>query len=256
MNSLIFLCLSAFSGFVLAAQEPKDDVTFEVPEYILPCKRDDPKLNICLKGTFNHLRPYLVSGIKDIDVPSIDPLEIDKLVMENGHGAVRVKATFSNVTVNGASNYSIGSIKADIRNLNIELGMKLPKIEIRGKYEVVGNVLLFPVRSRGDFWAVFLDVDAAAKIYGKEVHNKQRVKFMKVEKMYVDFQLQKSRFRVRDIINNGNIIGEAMNQFLNQNANEIIGEMKPAASRAIARHFMAFLNSAFLKVPMQIWLPE
>lgn len=37
----------------------------------------------------------------------------------------------------------------------IDLGFVLPKVEIRGKYEVTGNVLLFPVRSKGDFWAVF-----------------------------------------------------------------------------------------------------
>lgn len=28
-------------------------------------------------------------------------------------------------------------------------------MEVRGKYEVIGNVLLLPVRSNGDFWAEF-----------------------------------------------------------------------------------------------------
>lgn len=51
-------------------------------------------------------------------------------------------------------------------------------------------------------------------------------------------------------------LGEAINQFMNQNADEIIAEMKPAASLSIARHFKSFLNSAFLKVPMKIWLPD
>lgn len=47
-----------------------------------------------------------------------------------------------------------------------------------------------------------------------------------------------------------------MNRFLNNNAQEIIEEMKPAASVAIARHFKAFLNGAFLKIPVQTWLLE
>lgn len=50
------------------------------------------------------------------------------------------------------------------------------------------------------------------------------------------------------------ILGEAINQFLNNNSEEIIKEMKPAASVSIARHFKSFLNSAFLKVPLKIWL--
>lgn len=84
---------------------------FFVAEYILPCYKSDPDINTCLMGTFNHLRPYLVSGLTDINVPSIDPLFIDKLVMENGQGPLRIRAVFNNITVTGASNYSIDKIK-------------------------------------------------------------------------------------------------------------------------------------------------
>lgn len=47
-----------------------------------------------------------------------------------------------------------------------------------------------------------------------------------------------------------------MNQFLNNNADEIITEMKPAASHSIARHFKDVLNGAFMKVPLKVWLPD
>lgn len=80
-------------------------------EYILPCHRNDPKINICLRGTFNHLRSYLVSGLTDLGVPSIEPLVIPRLAMENGAGPVRVRALFQNITVVGASNYSVGTIE-------------------------------------------------------------------------------------------------------------------------------------------------
>ncbi|CAH1369259.1 hypothetical protein MTP99_010726 [Tenebrio molitor] len=239
---------------VTNAAEKND--TFKTPEYIIPCYKSDPEINKCLQHTFNHLRPYLLTGIKDIDVPSIDPLKIDRLLMENGQGAFRIRALFHNVTASGGSNYTINKIKADVINYNIELGFKLPRVEIKGKYEVNGNVLLFPVRSKGDFWAIFLDVDAAARIFGKEFQDKDNTRYMKIEKLLIDFRLQKSRFRVRDNINHGNIIGEAMNQFLNNNANEIIAEMKPAANAAIAKHFKAFLNGAFLKLPLKVWLPD
>jgi hypothetical protein len=37
------------------------------------------------------------------------------------------------------------------------MGLALPRIEATGKYEVTGNILLFPVRSKGEFWAVFCE---------------------------------------------------------------------------------------------------
>lgn len=47
-----------------------------------------------------------------------------------------------------------------------------------------------------------------------------------------------------------------MNQFLNNNSDEIIKEMKPAANAALAKHFKGFLNTAFLNLPLKIWLPD
>lgn len=51
-------------------------------------------------------------------------------------------------------------------------------------------------------------MDGLGKIYGKEIRDKEGTRFMKVDKMLVDFKLHKSRFRVRDVINHGNIIGK------------------------------------------------
>ncbi|XP_050310040.1 circadian clock-controlled protein daywake-like [Anthonomus grandis grandis] len=244
-----------FGVYAQGEEARKNETQFTTPEYILPCYKSDPNLNKCLQGTFNHLRPYLVNGLTDINVPSIDPFKLDKIVIENGQGPLKVKASFYNVTAQGAQNYTVEKINANVDDYIIEIGFKFPRMDIRGKYDVNGNVLLFPVRSKGDFWAIFLDIEAAAKIYGVEFI-RDNVRYMRVEKMLVDFKLKKSRFRIRDIINHSNIIGEAMNNFLNNNSEEIIREMKPAARLSIARHFKGFLNSAFMQLPLKIWLPD
>ena len=75
--------------------------------------------------------------------------------MENGQGAVRVRALFSNITALGPGNYTIGKVRVDIPSLRLDLHLSIPKIELAGRYEVAGNVLLFPIQSQGDFWALF-----------------------------------------------------------------------------------------------------
>ena len=37
-------------------------------EYIKPCRRDDPELLKCFMGSLEHLKPYLASGIPEIEV--------------------------------------------------------------------------------------------------------------------------------------------------------------------------------------------
>lgn len=50
-------------------------------------------------------------GIEELTVPPIEPLNIPKMQMENGHGAVRVRAILSNMTIHGASNYTVLNVR-------------------------------------------------------------------------------------------------------------------------------------------------
>lgn len=99
------------------------------------------------------------------------------------------------------------------------------------------------------------DVAAVARVQGKE-EIKNGVRYMRIARLLVDFNLGRSRFRIVDQLNGDNVIGQAMNQFLNQNSKEIIEEMRPAASASIAKHFQSFLNTAFLQLPMKVWLQD
>lgn len=85
---------------------------------------------------------------------------------------------------------------------------------------------------------------------------KDGIRYMLISRMLVDFSLGHAKFRVTDQLNGDNVIGQAMNQFLNQNANEIIEEMRPAASGSIAKHFKEFLNTAFSRLPLKMWMHD
>ena len=85
--------------------------------------------------------------------------------------------------------------------------LSIPRVESRGKYEVVGNVLVLPVRSNGEFWAEFTDITAIAKVYGKEVQRNGE-SYMHIEKLVIDFTMKNARFKVKDNVNSGNVLGK------------------------------------------------
>ncbi|KAL0101133.1 hypothetical protein PUN28_018764 [Cardiocondyla obscurior] len=228
---------------------------FPTPEYILPCSRNDPKIEACFFNTLAHIQPYLVKGIPELDVPPIEPLVIPELKMENGQGPVRVRAIFTNITTIGPGNYSISKVRVNISSYRFDLHLSLPKIEIHGSYDINGNVLLFPIQSQGDFWALFGDVKAIARMQGVE-EVKDGVRYMKISRLLIDFSLGRARFRINDHLNGNNVIGQAMNQFLNQNIKEIIEEMRPAASASIAKYFKDFLNGVFTQLPLKVWMHD
>lgn len=119
------------------------------------------------------------------------------------------------------------------------------------------------------------DITSIAKVYGKAVQRNGDT-YMDIEKMTIDFTMKNARFKVKDNVNSQNVLGkmsnfgsyfcqtktkriyfcsgEAINQFLNTNANELVKEMRPAASQSIAKLFKNILNQAFSRIPMSQWL--
>jgi hypothetical protein len=96
---------------------------------------------------------------------------------------------------------------------------------------------------------------------------------MTIDKMVVDFVMKGARFRVKDqghqqlskwrklisfciSLNFRTPTDEVINQFLNQNAHELVQEMRVPASQSLAKVFKKFLDSAFSNLPMKIWLGE
>lgn len=100
-------------------QSIKNDILcktfFVAATYILPCQRNDPQINQCIKRSFNHLKPFLGKGLAEINVPPLEPLLIEQMNMDNDAGAVRIKARFSEILAKGASNYTIKEVRSDVK---------------------------------------------------------------------------------------------------------------------------------------------
>lgn len=96
--------------------------------------------------------------------------------------------------------------------------LTIPRVEARGKYEIIGNVLLLPVRSNGEFYAEFTDITAIIKVYGKEQTRDDDV-YMHIEKLGLDFTMKNARFKVKDNINSQNVLGKFI--FIHRKLNTI-----------------------------------
>lgn len=106
------------------------------------------------------------------------------------------------------------------------------------------------------FFCQFLE-DAAglAKLHGKEIFV-DRIKYLNIDKVGVDYKIGRARFRIRDQGTGSKILSEAINNFLNHNWREVLEEMKHTASSAIEKYVKQIVNKALLKIPVDLWLLE
>lgn len=73
--------------------------------YIPICKRSSPAFNMCIKMATVIVQPYISQGIKELNIPAIEPLEIPMVKLEQGTPAVNYKATLTNIRIYGLSKY-------------------------------------------------------------------------------------------------------------------------------------------------------
>lgn len=79
--------------------------------YLKICHRKDPKLNECVQESIEKLRPKLATGIKELLLPSCEPLVIPQIAIKQNAGAVSMESIYSNVLVHGLTNFTLHGVR-------------------------------------------------------------------------------------------------------------------------------------------------
>lgn len=79
--------------------------------YLKICHRKDPKLNECVQESIEKLRPKLAQGVKELLIPSCEPLEIPQVAIKQNAGAVSMESLYSNILVHGLTNFTLNGVR-------------------------------------------------------------------------------------------------------------------------------------------------
>lgn len=139
------------------------------------------------------------------------------------------------------------------RQLNFEL--ELPRLRIRAKYNLKGNILLLPLVGNGDVAMALKNVRTA--VYTKiSLRNETQTgdEIIHIDEMKVSFQVGAMRIHLKNLFNGNEILAASINAFLNQNGNEVIAELRPDLELGLADIFHGLWNNVFSKMPTKLWL--
>lgn len=75
------------------------------------CRRNDPKIGTCIKQSVENLKPALIKGIPEMNVPPLDPFKMANVVIFDGTQIPNLKASLANLEVTGLSNFDITKLK-------------------------------------------------------------------------------------------------------------------------------------------------
>ncbi|KAK0164304.1 hypothetical protein PV328_002948 [Microctonus aethiopoides] len=216
-------------------------IAIELSSIVPVCGRRNPNLDECVKNSFNSLRPKLIKGIPELDVPSIEPLTFEySLPITNLNG---IKANISNIKLYNASTYEIQNIHVDFENKKIECLLHFNKMKLVADYELSAKILV-QIEGKG---SIELNIDDAElkttlgytikdskkgeKFYFTSATNKLKMK---------DFQT-----RFSSLVQEGSntaVINESIDEVLNSNHREIAISVIPGFEKALAAKILTIGN--------------
>lgn len=122
--------------------------------YIQICSQSDPRLGACIRKSITALRPYLINGIPELDIPSLDPLFVPEIKIEQA-GGVQIDSTFRNVEITGATNFRLRSVRADAEKDKFRMKVWFPDLMLKSDYDIQGQLLMLPIKGTGKCYGNF-----------------------------------------------------------------------------------------------------
>nr|XP_018909208.1 PREDICTED: protein takeout-like [Bemisia tabaci] len=222
---------------------------------IQPCPQSDPELNKCVLQQVTKGKPYIAKGVPELNIPSVEPLHIPMVTLEQGTQAVNYKAKLKDLKVYGLSHYKFQKIDLNLDTLMVSGMLSIPVLHLESDYTIRGRALLVPIQGNGIFKANLTDAKVKVKMQGKLVDRKGQ-EYLEVKDTMVKLDIGGATAHFGNLFNGDKTLGAATNSFLNENAKDIIDEVKPAVESVVNMLIDDIVNKVFKSLPFLKVFPK
>ncbi|XP_017469407.1 PREDICTED: protein takeout-like [Rhagoletis zephyria] len=237
-----FLLTFLISSCLLLATAASSNFPADIPR----CRVGDTD---CITRTSTNLvRQYGRTGYQAAGFPIIEPFVVKRFDISDGRaGSLNLKLNFRDVNVEGLSGVKIDrsvGFERDPATSKFEMYGSFPKIVLSGKYVADGRILFLPIKGDGDADIVLHNPKFSVK-FKPSVHPKDGKTYLSVNKLKVLVEPQRMAIKLTNLFNGDPALGNNLNEFLNQNWQEVWNELQPSIHLAIADIVKNILHTLF-----------
>uniref|UniRef100_A0A182XX17 Uncharacterized protein n=1 Tax=Anopheles stephensi TaxID=30069 RepID=A0A182XX17_ANOST len=249
------------SGIKLQVEKEKAfmEVIFAYPPFAAAtysrCKpADEPCIVQAITDTFHKFQ----GGVPGLGLAALDPLRIDEMDIVQGTGPVNIVLNFKNVDITGFKDVLVKKAKGFTTSPNVmEMNLLLPVASLVGSYKIKGKVLILPIQGEGASNMTMVNCDFLMKWNGGLEKRENGKEYYQMNKIKATFDTTRFYMHLTNLFNGDKALGDNMNQFLNDNWEDILKELKPAIIGAFTKIFRAIITNVFENVPYdELFLPS
>ncbi|XP_035782487.1 protein takeout-like [Anopheles albimanus] len=221
-------------------------------------KRCNPGDEQCLIAAVTETFQKYRHGLPELGLASLDPLRIEEMDIVQGEGPVNIVLNFKNVDITGFSDVIVKKAKGITANPNVmEMNLVIPMASLVGSYKIKGKVLILPIQGEGTSNMTMANCDFLMKWNGGLQKRADGKEYYQMNKIKATFDTTRFYMQLSNLFNGDKLLGDNMNQFLNDNWQDILKELKPSIIGAFTKIFRAIITNVFENVPYtDLFLPQ
>ncbi|XP_034934988.1 uncharacterized protein [Chelonus insularis] len=210
----------------------------KVPSYIKVCGRRNPELDTCIKNSVESLRQVLRTGIPELQVPSLDYLELDEgLPLAD---TKELKAHAKDVKLHNLTLFQINQLHINLESKSIELDLFLKHLKLNGDYDVTARIIV-PVSGKGPIEIDVENVNVKTTLRYRLINTKKgKQLFFTSMTCKLSIETYHSNFIARE--GPDATFSEAINSVLNSSQQEIIDGIIPSLEKSVSNKVLELAN--------------
>ncbi|RZB54430.1 JHBP domain containing protein [Asbolus verrucosus] len=221
----------------------------KLPSSFRKCDRNKKDFNQCLSKAVEDAVRQLTKPIKELGLPSMEPLEVPSLVIGAGSGAVAFEQNYQNTSVSGYGKMSCSKAEMNFETKTFYVHCTFPEVKMEFKYEISGRILLLPIYGKGP-GAITLERVETDLTFKLDEYDKKGVKYFKVANVTLVMDPQLIRFKLENLFDGDEALGRNINSVLNDNWKEVFADVKPSYEDAFGKIYFSIFNNVLSKVPV------
>ncbi|RZC38061.1 takeout [Asbolus verrucosus] len=226
------------------------------PDYVRTCYKKDPNFINCSTHAVQVLFDAIPKGEPAIGLDPLDPLHIPKIkILQGGGGPVTVNASLSNVTVVGFGKTQVLYNSVDPVTYDFLTKLRLERLRIDGLYELLGRILVIPLRGKGSCWFDAKNIDIVAKS-DVTLEKRDGFHFYNVTAIHVKFSIGGLKLHMGNLFDGIKALEESTNAYLNANWKPVAESLNPILSKTIEDIMIGILKRVFDNIPADFFIAD
>jgi len=220
------------------------------------CALTESDVNVCLLDLAQRIKPYMKSGIPELNIPQADPLLIDSIAFDLKNALIDVNVVFTENEVSGLSEHELIYINADKTAKTIAMKMYLPASTAIGKYVIEGKVAVLELEAEAPaaYTTKFTNttVEGVAKLAIRNINGVQRLVIE--DEPTITIGLGGLEIKMENLFGGkAPALAKTVDKFLNQNTDKFIDDFQDAITKSVSGFLKSFYNSAVANIDVSVF---